>query len=107
MNPEEMLWSCIPHPSQSFREHFQKRKLDIVNDPDFKEAINAIFAMCTKIKKKREGAVVNRTSIVDQIFKKKILHSTYRMSKNYKKVFADYMRYFCNRGRKNPKRTED
>lgn len=66
------------------------KKLDIVNDPDFKEAINAIFAMCTKIKKKREGAVVDRTSIVDQILKKKILHSTYRMSKNYKKVFADY-----------------
>lgn len=47
------------------------KKLDIVNDPDFKEAINAIFAMCTKIKKKREGAVVDRTSIVDQILKKK------------------------------------
>lgn len=51
MNPEEMLWSCIPHPSQSCRKHFQIRKLDIVNDPDFKEAINAVFAMCTKIKK--------------------------------------------------------
>lgn len=50
MNPEEMLWNCIPHPSQICKKHFQKRKCDIVNDPDFTEVFNAIFA--TKIKKK-------------------------------------------------------
>lgn len=76
MNPEEMLWSCIPHPSQSCRKHFQIRKLDIVNDPDFKEAINAVFAMCTKIKKEGEGAVMHRTSIVDHTFKNYLLHPT-------------------------------
>lgn len=61
MNPEEMLWNCIPHPCQICKKHFQKRKCDIINDPDFKEVFNAIFA--TKIKKDYKVAVMHRDPI--------------------------------------------
>lgn len=92
MNPEEMLWNCIPHPSQICKKHFQKRKCDIVNDPDFKEVFNAIFA--TKIKKDDKVAVMHRDPISRPDLQK--LRGSRRLQN---KVCVDYMWYFCNRGR--------
>ena len=43
------------------QKHFlKKRKIDIVNDPEFKEANSVFLVMCAKIKKERKGAVQHK-----------------------------------------------
>ncbi|XP_011421040.3 uncharacterized protein [Magallana gigas] len=85
------------------QKHFlKKRKLDIVNDPDFKEANNVFLAMCTKIKKEGKGAVVHKDPISRPDLQK--LYSSFDLKEAeglQNKVFVDYMLYFCNRGREN------
>lgn len=98
MNPEEMLWNCIPHPCQICKKHFQKRKCDIINDPDFKEVFNAIFA--TKIKKRLQSRCNAQVSNKQTRSSKTIYFIQLRGSRRLQnKVFVDYMWYFCNRGR--------
>lgn len=87
------------------QKHFlKKRKLDIVNDPDFKEAnnVHVFLAMCTKIKKEGKGAVVHKNPISRPDLQK--LYSSFDLEEAgglQNKLFVDYMLYFCNMGREN------
>lgn len=82
------------------QKHFlKKRKLDIVNDPDFKEANNVFLAMCTKIKKEGKGPVMHKDPISRPDLQK--LYSSFDLEEAeglQNKVFVDYMLYFFNMG---------
>ncbi|XP_062596175.1 uncharacterized protein LOC134257604 [Saccostrea cucullata] len=90
----------IRHGLQKY--FMKKRKIDIVNDSDFKEANTVFLAMCAKIKKEGKGAVVHKEPITRSDLQKLYMFFNVETAQGLQdKVFVHYMLYFCNRGREN------
>jgi hypothetical protein len=87
------------------QKHFiQKRNEDIINDVGYAEANTMFKAMLVHIKKEGNAGVNHKEPISTEDLQKLYVHAKFSLDTPeslQKRVFFEYMYYFCNRGREN------
>jgi len=87
------------------QKHFLKtRKEDIINNEHYDEANVMFKAMMVKLKKEGKGVVKHKEPILPEDLKKLYNHDSFSLQSPeslQKRIFFEYLYYFCNRGREN------
>ena len=86
------------------RHFLETRKEDIVHDKSYDEANTMFKAMLVHLKKEGKGTVTHKHPISREDMQKLYSHEDFSLNSPdslQKRVFFEYVYYFCNRGREN------
>jgi len=84
------------------RHFLETRKEDIVHAKSYEEANTMFKAMLVRLKKEGKGTVTHKDPISREDMQKRYSHDNFSLNSPdslQKRVFFEYVYYFCNRGR--------